>query len=44
MAQKFWLFLSLGDFDGDGDQDLAVGAYNDEIEGSPSNDAQGFPI
>lgn len=36
-SEYFGYSLSLGDFDGDGDQDLAVGAYNDEIEGSPSN-------
>ncbi len=36
-SEYFGYSLSLGDFDGDGDQDLAVGAYNDEVEGSPSN-------
>ena len=36
-SEYFGYSLSAGDFDGDGNEDLAVGAYNDEISGSPSN-------
>ena len=36
-SEYFGYSIYLSDFDGDGDADLAVGAYNDEVEGSPSN-------